>query len=198
MEIVNKKYEDFNFKFVKQYDISDIKNIVSTFDKQWDLDDERSKRNIKQKHVYTKSYLLYGLSEMWIPGAQAKFTIKCQDQKLWEFFSIIYKDVEELYNGKLSSALIVKLAPNKEVLPHEDDTDQPNKYISQYYQACRRFHIALKTNDSAILNIDGESKNMKVGECWEINNNKTHYALNESEEERIHLIFDILPTKYME
>ena len=38
-----------------------------------------------------------------------------------------------------------------------------------------------------------EEKNMKVGEMWEINNgNKSHAVYNNSDEDRVHLIFDYI------
>ena len=36
----------------------------------------------------------------------------------------------------------------------------------------KRFHIPLITNDKIFFTVDNETKNLKVGEMWEINNSK--------------------------
>ena len=41
--------------------------------------------------------------------------------------------------------------------------------------------------------VDGESVAMGIGECWEINNAKTHSVINKSDVDRIHLLIDIMP-----
>ena len=38
---------------------------------------------------------------------------------------------------------------------------------------------------------------MKVGECWEINNSLLHSVENNGKTERIHLLVDILPNKFI-
>jgi hypothetical protein len=38
---------------------------------------------------------------------------------------------------------------------------------------------------------------MYEGECWEINNMQYHEVINDSEEDRIHLIIDIIPNEYI-
>jgi aspartyl/asparaginyl beta-hydroxylase (cupin superfamily) len=41
--------------------------------------------------------------------------------------------------------------------------------------------------------IDGRPYRMKVGEAYEINNQKTHSVINSAAEDRITFIFDYLP-----
>ena len=41
--------------------------------------------------------------------------------------------------------------------------------------------------------IDGRPYKMKVGEAYEINNQKTHSVMNKGTEERINFIFDYVP-----
>jgi hypothetical protein len=38
---------------------------------------------------------------------------------------------------------------------------------------------------------------LKVGECWEINNQQMHSVINDSDEHRIHLIIDIVPNEIL-
>ena len=41
--------------------------------------------------------------------------------------------------------------------------------------------------------VNGETVNMKEGECWEINNQRPHSVLNDSDIDRVHLLVDIFP-----
>jgi len=56
-----------------------------------------------------------------------------------------------------------------------------------------RVHIPIVTNDQITFMVGGEEKQMKVGEVWEINNATFHRVMNESNEDRIHLILDWVP-----
>jgi hypothetical protein len=109
------------------------------------------------------------------------------DIKLLKEVDKIIKDLETHHNGKCGVAMIVKLFSDNNVLPHADD--------SPYLSAARRHHIPIKTNKDVLFFIDGEPKHLSVGECWEINNNKVHSVTNSSEEDRVHLIIDIIPER---
>lgn len=56
-----------------------------------------------------------------------------------------------------------------------------------------RVHIPIVTNTENIFFVNGEEKNMRVGEMWEINNELVHMVENRSDEDRIHLIVDWMP-----
>ncbi len=58
---------------------------------------------------------------------------------------------------------------------------------------CHRVHIPLVTNEQNIFFVNGEEKNMRVGEIWEINNELVHMVENRGDEDRIHLIVDWMP-----
>jgi hypothetical protein len=38
---------------------------------------------------------------------------------------------------------------------------------------------------------------MKVGDCWEVNNNKEHAVKNLGQTDRIHLMIDIMPNQFI-
>ena len=46
--------------------------------------------------------------------------------------------------------------------------------------------------------IAGRPYKMKVGEAYEINNQKTHSVMNKGVEERINFIFDYVPPKLID
>ncbi|MFV2031709.1 MAG: aspartyl/asparaginyl beta-hydroxylase domain-containing protein, partial [Gammaproteobacteria bacterium] len=59
---------------------------------------------------------------------------------------------------------------------------------------CHRIHVPIITNDRAIFMVGGEQKVMRAGEMWEINNATLHAVENQSDEDRIHMIIDWVPS----
>lgn len=89
-------------------------------------------------------------------------------------------------NGQLGRAMIVTLKPNSQVYRHYDK--------GSYYEGRDRYHLVLRSSGSRMVCGDEQSV-WKEGELWWFNNKLEHEAFNESSEERVHIIFDILPEK---
>ena len=85
--------------------------------------------------------------------------------------------------GFIIRALLVKLKNNSAISPHCDS--------GMSLSACNRVHIPIVTNRKVIFTVGTESKYLKAGEMWEINNSrKTHDVSNSSNKDRVHLIVD--------
>jgi aspartyl/asparaginyl beta-hydroxylase (cupin superfamily) len=54
----------------------------------------------------------------------------------------------------------------------------------------KRTHIPIITNSEVTFIVGGETKYLKEGEIWEIDNSKEHSVNNNSNVDRIHLIMD--------
>lgn len=180
--VPNKKDENFNFKFYKNFNVSEIQNRLLGYNKEWDINTLR--QEIFTMHSATKSYHFVQTSNFrygdpFLP----KFTYT--DEKMWDLIYPIIKDVEEFVGGKVGKTLFILLPKGKEVEPHADGGD--------YLDVVRRFHIPIFTNPDVNFKINEETINMKVGECWEINNNHEHSVYNKGETDRVHLLFDIMP-----
>jgi hypothetical protein len=189
--MTNKGNENFCFKYISSYDISNILNVVSKFDLEWRINTSRQDQD-DPTHKNTESYFILGnvgnkMGSRWSLGEKLVTVNLCRDKVLWEMVKPIIQDLKKFHEGVASSAMIVKLMPEKDIMPHIDK--------SEYLQFVRRNHLAIKTNDSVIFHVGEETKNIATGECWEINNSKIHYVENNGNEERIHLIVDIMPDK---
>jgi hypothetical protein len=86
--------------------------------------------------------------------------------------------------GILSRAFIVNLLPGEKVLAHFDG--------GEYYDIRDRYHLVLSSKGSEML-VGGVTSTFVTGDLFYFNNHLTHEAFNNSEEDRIHVIFDILP-----
>ncbi len=88
-------------------------------------------------------------------------------------------------NGFLVRMLLTKMPPGSAIPEHVDS--------GPALMNCHRVHIPITTNDDVVFMVDGEKKNMQVGEFWEINNALDHSVENQGDEDRIHLIIDWMP-----
>ena len=98
------------------------------------------------------------------------------------------KDVENILknrygNGHLIRALLILLKMKKSIPPHIDKGNS--------MEICHRVHIPITTTPRVFFTIDKETKCLKEGEMWEIDNsNKYHSVINKSRYNRIHLVVD--------
>ena len=87
--------------------------------------------------------------------------------------------------GKPGRARFARLPPGKTVLPHMDR--------GEYYRYRDRYHLVIRSPHGSPLNAGNESVRMQEGELWWFDNKAIHDACNDSDSDRIHLIFDLLP-----
>jgi pimeloyl-ACP methyl ester carboxylesterase len=88
-------------------------------------------------------------------------------------------------DGDLGRAKIVCLPASRRVYPHIDR--------GAYYQARDRYHLVLWSAAGSWMKVEQEEVRMREGELWWFDNNKMHEAANEGDQDRIHMIFDVLP-----
>lgn len=90
-------------------------------------------------------------------------------------------------------AFIAKLKPGGRVIPHMD--------YGMYADKFERFHLVLASewgNEFFVQDSNGrrESSYMKPGEFFWFNHKETHWAINNSKYQRMHLIIDAVAPKY--
>ena len=83
--------------------------------------------------------------------------------------------------GAIDYARAGKLPPGRAVAPHADGHDGVRH---------RRYQIILASGPDAALVLDGESRNLKAGEAWQIDTMKIHSAANPDPVPRINILFD--------
>ena len=112
------------------------------------------------------------------------------DIQLNTLTQVIVKELEKRFNGISGLVLYTKLASKKAIEKHID----PGFYLSVIH----RLHIPIITNDKCIFNIDNNILNMKEGYLYELNNLLEHSVENNGDNDRIHLIIDIIPNSLIE
>lgn len=84
---------------------------------------------------------------------------------------------------QLGRVLITKLRPGAVIAPHVD-MGAP----ATFYQ---RYHIVLHSAPGCLFRAGDETVYMRPGELWWFDNTVEHEVINNSAEERIHLILDV-------
>jgi hypothetical protein len=90
-------------------------------------------------------------------------------------------------NGTLQLARIVKLKARGRVYPHVDR--------GLYYLIRDRYHLVLKSRSGSRMQCEDQVSVWHPGQVWWFNNHVTHESFNDSDDERIHVIFDVLPRR---
>ena len=110
----------------------------------------------------------------WTTGSK-RYPLACQ------FLEDIAQDQDSL----LSRAKIVCLPAGRRVYPHVDRGD--------YYRVRNRFHLVLRSSAGSWLKAGDEEVRMREGELWWFDNKQVHEAFNDGDQDRVHMIFDLLP-----
>ena len=179
----NKQNEEFNFKLHKTFDIAKIENKVRLFNSEWFID--ISRQTMYWPHTKTNTYFLIEHSNGWQYEDKYMPEYRCLDIELWQIIKPIVNYLESIIGGKMGKVVLINLPGGQEILQHQDHGD--------YLDIVRRFHIPIITNKNVYFQVGDEVKNMKAGECWEINNSKLHSVKNEGVENRVHLMIDVMP-----
>jgi hypothetical protein len=87
--------------------------------------------------------------------------------------------------GTIIRAMAAKLLAGGRIDPHYD------KHPS--FHCGHRIHIPITSNPRVRFMIDGRPYQFKVGEVYEINNQKQHSVMNKGKDDRITFIFDYVP-----
>jgi hypothetical protein len=184
------KNTSWNYQFDKlPIDLSSIIEEVKSFDKEWELDTSRQDK--LATHKDTKMFQLRFMSYNWEIGEGNNSydvnyfkNIKCNED-----LKSIYNYLENIYKGKVVRTEIIQMNKKSFIKPHVDG--------GVMLQVGRRIHIPLITNSKVVFEVFGEKKYLKVGNWYEINNIIPHSVTNDSDQDRIHFIIDLMPEKYL-
>jgi len=89
-----------------------------------------------------------------------------------------------LGGSRLGRVVITKLAPGKKILPHADVLGEYAKYYSRY-------HLVLQGLPGSLFICGDETVQMMTGELWWFDASAEHCVMNNSQDDRIHMLIDI-------
>ncbi|NEQ99881.1 MAG: aspartyl/asparaginyl beta-hydroxylase domain-containing protein, partial [Cyanothece sp. SIO2G6] len=135
----------------------------------------------------TQTIYLRSVKKPFPPGITSSNDVHAsRPTNLAEQFPQVMQWVEQFaqaQDGELGRVAIVRLAPHGRVYRHIDQGD--------YYRVRDRYHLVLHSATGSLLGAGDEWVRLHPGECWWFNNKIPHEAYNESDDWRIHVIFDV-------
>jgi hypothetical protein len=84
---------------------------------------------------------------------------------------------------RLGRVMINKIAPGGVIYPHADTLAH-----AEYYS---RFHVVLQSQPGVVFRAGDEQVYMGTGEVWWFDNKQEHTVVNNSADDRIHMVIDI-------
>lgn len=164
-------------------DVLPIIKIIEENNLDWDEYTDRQNR-FNTEHIHTKTIPIifdksFNFNHLNIIPTEHYPLFK---DEILKIENVIRENTKE--EGKIMRALLVKLTAEKSIRPHVD-------IVGFSLVVCRRIHIPIQTNDDCFFTVGDDRRNLKLGEVWEINNDKQKHSVdNLGKTDRIHLIVD--------
>lgn len=171
-----------NYTFLSKTDVIDLKNKIKELPNEiWD--EHTLRQTLFEPHRHTQTLEIIWDIESLQNNKIGKIHSNYYKLDMESFLDKLKPIYETIYGkGYFVRVLLVKLKSNTSIAPHIDNGES--------LVNCKRTHIPIITNDLVTFTIGGETKQLKEGEIWEIDNTKEHSVDNSSNENRIHLIVD--------
>ena len=161
-------------------------NEIATVDGAWDVSTGRQDKIAVQREAL--AIPLRGLRRSAIGNRKRRDVHESRWTGVSKYYPVacqFLRDIAELEDSQLSRAKIVCLPAGGRVYPHFDK--------GEYYRVRNRYHLVLRSSLGSWLKAGDEEIRMQQGELWWFDNNQQHEAHNDGDEDRIHMIFDLLP-----
>ena len=100
----------------------------------------------------------------------------------------VMKEIIETHyptGGEVIRAMAARLRAGQAIKPHND--------VHQSFHCAHRIHVPITTSSKVWFTINGRPYQFKLGEAYEINNQRQHSVVNRGDEDRITFIFDYIP-----
>ena len=111
-----------------------------------------------------------------------------QDLSLWNAINPYLSMLSEKYRGRIVNCLFARLPSGESIKTHRD--------TGLHLLLINRIHLPIITNSSVKFFIDDIPYEFPPGRCFELSNDRKHAVKNMSNEDRIHLIVDLLPNYF--
>ncbi|MGD1954691.1 MAG: aspartyl/asparaginyl beta-hydroxylase domain-containing protein [Sphingomonadales bacterium] len=155
------------------------------------LEDEIRQKLFRDVHYDTESIILIFCDhDNWpnIDLIKGKGWDRLADVALPIMHDIIAKHYPK--GGTIIRAMAAKLKAGAHIDSHTDRHES--------FHHGHRIHIPIATNKQVRFMIEGRPYKFDVGKAYEINNQKRHGVMNRGKEDRIHFIFDYVPSKTLQ
>lgn len=159
---------------------------ISAVEGAWDMSTGRQDKIAVQREAL--AIPLRGLRKSAIGNRKRRDVHESRWTTTSRFYPLARSFLEDFAAAEdaiLGRGKIVSLPAGKRVYAHVDQ--------GEYYRVRNRFHFVLRSTRGSWLKAANEEVRMQEGEVWWFDNDQMHEAHNDGDEDRIHMIFDMLP-----
>jgi hypothetical protein len=103
--------------------------------------------------------------------------------KFFPHIEPILNELKKYYEFRQYTCFLSRLKPSGVIEMHPDS--------GHFLELCHRVHVPLKSNSKIRYIIENNSYYWEPGKIYEFDNTREHGVINESEEYRIHLVFNL-------
>lgn len=100
---------------------------------------------------------------------------------------LIFQLMSAVQGERLGRVIVNKLKPGGRIYPHAD-----TPVHAEYWD---RFHIVLQSSPGSNFRCGDEQVHMETGDVWWFNNRLEHEVVNNSADDRIHMVIDVRTSK---
>lgn len=151
----------------------------------WEIDKMRNKMG---SLTQTKSIVLRHFNDYKSVNSE-NWKNEIYNKQLYPIFENLINKIlyvlRKEYHFRDYIAFFARLKPKGIVGLHVDS--------GPFLETCHRIHIPIKTNENVFYIIEDQKYNWTKGNIYEFDNTRIHGVVNESDEERIHLLFNLYP-----
>jgi hypothetical protein len=162
-----------------------------------ELWDQWALRKVTSQHSETQSIILRG--NPYTEGEDINsvlFGTHCENYPAFAHLPqarrLVFGLMAQVEGEELGRVIISKSAPGVNVLRHTDLIPMPLGarpiQPADYYE---RYHIVLQSQPGCLFECGGETVAMAMGEIWWFDNTQPHEVVNNSADDRVHLIVDV-------
>jgi ribosomal protein L24E len=180
-----------NLTKIDVLEFNKIKNEVSKIN--WDFESKSDLRG--QQSLFSSSIALHlrvpnQTQDQVLSIRESSRIIECKDTYRVPDFPEIMSWTYSYRKSRLGRIMIVRMRPRSYIPIHVDS----GEYFSNY----ERLHVPIQTNEHVLFfgSKKCESVCLKSGYVWKLHNQKPHGVFNDSDDYRIHLVFDVFRFNY--
>lgn len=171
--------------FYKLHGGLDVSPLMTALHSQSDLWDQNTLRTQHEGTAHSQ------VSDIWLRFNDISGDVVEDEEcvnypaiyKLPDAQSFIFWLMGRVKGIRLGRCLITKLTPGKSISPHVD-MGAP----AEYYE---RYHVVLSGSNGSIFRAGEEQVTMQTGDVWWFDNKQEHEVINNSPNDRVHMIIDI-------
>lgn len=168
--------EDTFLRHYKQGPFEDVQTIFLRFPERVVFDDDDVAEQERKIELYKANML---------PGFDQHESIDYPNYALFpEARELVRALMTRVSGVRLGRVMINKVSPGGRIYPHADSPEHANYWNN-------RLHIVLQSLPGNDFRCENEHVHMRTGEVWWFDHRLEHEVINNSADDRIHLLIDI-------